>query len=61
METAAAQVEGQMKEKVEAGAWTWELLHPHEEQAEAEVDPIQFEVIRNALLEATEEMAIALR
>ena len=26
-----------------------------------EIDPIQFEVIRNALLEATEEMAIALR
>ncbi len=30
-------------------------------QAKTEVDPIQFEVIRNALLEATEEMAIALR
>ena len=26
-----------------------------------QTDPIQFEVIRNALLEATEEMAIALR
>ena len=26
-----------------------------------QIDPIQFEVIRNALLEATEEMAIALR
>lgn len=26
-----------------------------------ELDPIQFEVIRNALVEATEEMAIALR
>ncbi len=30
-------------------------------QAKTEVDPIQFEVIRNALLEVTEEMAIALR
>ncbi len=26
-----------------------------------QIDPIQFEVIRNALLEATEEMAITLR
>ncbi len=30
-------------------------------QVGAEVDPIQFEVVRNALVEATEEMAIALR
>ena len=30
-------------------------------QAKTEVDPMQSEVIRNALLEATEEMAIALR
>ncbi|MEZ4869755.1 MAG: hydantoinase B/oxoprolinase family protein [Caldilineaceae bacterium] len=29
--------------------------------APSHFDPIQFEVIRNALLEATEEMAIALR
>ena len=29
-------------------------------QAKTEVDPIQFEVIRNALPKATEEMAIAL-
>ncbi len=28
--------------------------------AKTEVDPIQFEVIRDALLKATEEMAIAL-
>ena len=32
-----------------------------EKQAKTQVDPIKFEVIRNALLEATEEMAIALR
>ncbi len=30
-------------------------------QAKTEVDPIQFEAIRNAVLEATEAMAIALR
>ena len=29
-------------------------------QAKTEVDSIQFEVIRNALLKATKEMAIAL-
>lgn len=30
-------------------------------QASAQMDPIKFEVIRNALVEATEEMAVALR
>ena len=28
---------------------------------DTEIDPIKFEVIRNALVEATEEMAVALR
>ena len=30
-------------------------------QAQIQVDPIKFEVIRNALVEATEEMAAALK
>jgi N-methylhydantoinase B len=37
------------------------LVHGDETSAEARVDPIQFEVIRNALLEATEEMSACLQ
>jgi N-methylhydantoinase B len=47
--------------QIEIGSWYAQHIEPTLDPTHMQADPIEFEVIRNALVEATEEMAAALQ